>query len=147
MSLRDDIARHEGLRLVPYRDTTGYWTIGRGHKISDNRALTWEQACLSCGSPWSVEDAEQQLDADIAATRAELARHLPEAAGYPEAVQDILIEMAFQMGVAGLLKFRDLLGCCSRGDWAGARLAALDSLWARQTPQRAREIATKFLRA
>jgi GH24 family phage-related lysozyme (muramidase) len=33
MALREQLKREEGLRLKPYKDTLGHWTIGYGHKM------------------------------------------------------------------------------------------------------------------
>lgn len=145
MSLRDSIARHEGLRLMPYRDSLGYWTIGYGHLISRDARMTEQQAIDAVGAPWTRERAEWQLDYDLADRRQQLFHRLPGARVWPDAAKDALVEMAFQLGVDGVLRFRQMLACCDRRDWAGAWDAALDSLWARQTPERARDVANKFL--
>jgi len=50
--------------------------------------------------------------------------------------------MAFQLGVNGLLQFEDMLGALKHGLYKRAADAALNSLWAEQTPNRAREVAT-----
>lgn len=145
MSLRDDIKRHEGLRLVPYKCSEGYWTIGVGHCISDDKTITYEMACRLCDAPWTESQAETQLDKDISRTLRELDRYLPALRNWPQKWQDAVTEMAFQMGVAGVLKFRRMLGAIADGDGQGAHDAALDSLWAKQTPSRAAEVAAKFL--
>lgn len=145
MSLRDDIARHEGLRLVPYRDTLGYWTIGYGHCISPNPQLLASEAEKRVAPlPWTKDRAEQQLDLDIAHTKLELFKQAPWIEQWPPQVQEALIEMAFQMGVGGVLQFRTMLSRLAAEDYDGARQAALDSRWATQTPERAQEVVEKF---
>jgi len=49
--------------------------------------------------------------------------------------------MAYQMGVTGLAGFTNTLGMIARGDFAGAAGGMMNSLWARQTPNRARRHA------
>jgi lysozyme len=53
--------------------------------------------------------------------------------------------MAFQLGINGFLQFRMMRQALSRCDWLAARNEALDSLWARQTPNRARRVAEQIL--
>ena len=55
--------------------------------------------------------------------------------------QDILISMAYQMGVDELALFRGTLGSIAAGDFNAGANGMLDSLWARQTPDRARRHA------
>ena len=55
------------------------------------------------------------------------------------------MNMAYQMGVPGLLRFKKMLSALEAGDWKTAEKEALDSLWARQTPRRAREVASLLL--
>jgi lysozyme len=49
--------------------------------------------------------------------------------------------MAYQMGVSGVLKFADMLAALERGERAAAATHALQSIWATQTPKRAKRIA------
>ena len=147
MSLRDDIRRHEGLRLIPYRCTEGYWTIGIGHKISDDKTITYDVACRLSGAPWTESQSYDQCDRDIAAKQREVDRYLPSLCNWPPAWQEAAVEMAFQMGTEGLLGFKKLIRCANEGDGQGAHAAALDSKWAREdTPERAAEVAAKFLK-
>jgi GH24 family phage-related lysozyme (muramidase) len=41
----------------------------------------------------------------------------PECAGFPEPAQQIVAEMAFALGVGGLLAYKKMLGAMARGDW------------------------------
>lgn len=49
----------------------------------------------------------------------------------------ILISMAYQMGVGDLLKFEKLWDALDKGNFNRAYKDALNSVWARQTPERA----------
>ena len=53
--------------------------------------------------------------------------------------------MGYQMGVSGLMRFRRMWAAIRRFDWTEAHREALDSLWAKQTPKRAREVAALLL--
>jgi lysozyme len=58
---------------------------------------------------------------------------------------DACINMAFQLGINGFLQFRMMRQALNRCNWLEARNEALDSLWARQTPNRARRVAEQIL--
>jgi lysozyme len=132
------LAREEGLRLTVYDDATGkpllpgtllvgHPTIGIGRCL-DRRGIT-------------TAEAMALLDNDIAELRAQLAQALPWAAALSENRRMVLQAMAFQLGMAGLLAFRDMLAALRRGDHAAAADGMLASLWARQTPARAARMA------
>ncbi|ECX3247832.1 glycoside hydrolase family protein, partial [Salmonella enterica subsp. enterica serovar Kentucky] len=55
--------------------------------------------------------------------------------------RDILISMAYQMGVSGLAGFKNTLAMVAEGNYAGAANGMLSSLWAKQTPERAKRHA------
>lgn len=56
--------------------------------------------------------------------------------------QSIIISMAYQMGIKGVLGFGNMWSAIRKGDWDKAADEALDSRWARQTPARAHRHAT-----
>ena len=58
--------------------------------------------------------------ADVDRFSAQVAAALPKWDSYPACVQAALFDMAFNLGVAGLLKFHKLLAACDAADWATA---------------------------
>lgn len=64
----------------------------------------------------------------------------------PLAKQEALIEMSYQMGVNGVLKFKKMWLALKEFDYKTASQEALDSRWATQTPERAMRIANKMAR-
>jgi lysozyme len=52
--------------------------------------------------------------------------------------------MSFQLGIAGLLKFKSTLAFIEDGDFENASANMLKSLWAKQTPQRAKRLAEQM---
>ena len=91
MSIIDIIKEQEGCKLKPYTDTTGHITIGYGRNLSD------------CGI--SQDEAEQMLLNDVETIKLLLSKSLNWYASKPEYVRNALVSMAFNVGVAGLLKF------------------------------------------
>ena len=127
--LVDDLKRDEGLRLAAYRDTRGVWTIGYGH------------AGVVPGAVWTLDEAEARLTADIAGKAAELDERVPWWRGLDDVRQDVLCNMAFNLGVEGLLGFADALRRIRAGDYAMASAQMLLSAWAGQVGERARRLA------
>jgi|15BtaG_2_1085339.scaffolds.fasta_scaffold26907_3 lysozyme len=126
-----DLRRDEGWSELPYRDSRGFLTIGYGFLIDDRR-----------GSALPPEAGEIWLQ-DIARKRVrDLAKAWPQFADQEEEVQRALSNMAYQLGVRGLLGFKKMLLALERKDRVAAAQEALDSRWAkRQTPERAVRMA------
>jgi lysozyme len=118
---------HEGLRLKPYRCTAGKLTIGIGRNLED-RGITFEEAAYLLAN-------------DIAAEERELLRALPWVAKLDEVRQRVLLDMAFNMGVVGLLAFKRTLATIQAGDYQRAAAMMLDSRWAGQVGQRAERLS------
>ena len=120
MSLNDRLIAHEGIRYEPYRDSKGYWTVGVGHLISTNTAMTLKEAAVLVGAPWDREKCLAVLEQDKAHCVEQLSRSLPWFTGLAQNHQDVLVELAFNLGFGGLLGFHKMLGCFEKGDWEGA---------------------------
>ena len=125
--LKAQLLKHEGLRLKPYRDTVGKLTIGVGRNLDDKGI--------------SEGEAMRLLDGDIDETHAKLAAAFPLYADMSGPRQRALLDMAFNLGVAGLLKFKTTLGHIQAGNYAKAADAMLNSKWAAQVGQRAQTLA------
>ncbi|MCI3182132.1 lysozyme [Caulobacter sp. CCUG 60055] len=129
-----DLRRDEGLRLIAYPDPLSGgdpWTIGYGHTGPEVRK----------GLVWSLAQAEAALAQDAGVVEGALDRNLPWWREMTPARQDVLVNMGFNLGVPGLLKFRATLSQMRAGDYAAAAAGMLASLWARQVGPRARRLA------
>ena len=128
----------EGLSLRPYRDRDG-WAVGYGHRIG---ADEW-MARIASGRPAdiSLDEAERFFQQDVASARAWFGR-LFGAVVMNAARRDALTAMIYQLGPGGVARFRRMCDAISRADWENAAREALDSRWAKQTSERAREVAT-----
>lgn len=118
---------HEGERLNPYRCTAGKLTIGIGRNLED-RGITREESAYLLAN-------------DIAAEDRELLRALPWVATLDEVRQRVLLDMAFNMGIVGLLGFKRTLATIQAGDYQAAATMMLDSRWAKQVGQRAERLS------
>ena len=122
--LKNDLIADEGIRLKPYLCPAGKTTIGVGRNLDDVGITEAEAMTL--------------LDDDVARVTAQLAKALPWLQG--NNVQRAVGNMTFQMGLGALLKFKKMLAALQVKDYTTARREALNSAWARQTPQRAKRV-------
>lgn len=121
MSLVDRLIQHEAIKFLPYRDSKQYWTCGVGHLLTTDTSLTYEQVCDRYGPfPWTREKCLATLDTDIQHCVEQLTQALPWFPNLAQNHQDVLVELAFNMGFGGLLGFHKMLGCFEVGDWEGA---------------------------
>lgn len=135
----DQLKVDEGFRADPYKCTAGHLTIGYGTKL-----------------PITEGEAEMLLERRLADTRTALAQGLWNArampsidsghalltfAAMPHAVQEALLNMAYQLGVAGLLGFKKMLVHLGERRWAQASEEMLASKWHGQTPARCERAA------
>ena len=121
------LRKDEGLRLSPYQDTEGYWTIGYGHLIDRRRGgelPRWVEA----GFPITLQEAEEMLTEDAQKKSAELVpwSTLNSISALRKA---ILISMAFQLGTRGLLRFRRMFAALRVPDWPTVSKEMRDSWW------------------
>ena len=59
----------------------------------------------------------------------------------PEIIQDCVMNMSYQMGTSGVGKFKNMIKHFKAKNWKEASKEMLNSIWARQTPNRAKELA------
>ena len=117
----------EGLRLKPYRCTAGKLTIGVGRNLED-RGITESEALVLLGN-------------DIDDFWLKLTQALPWLVGAPGPVQEALLNMAFNLGISGLLTFKNTLELIRTGQYKPASSAMLASKWAGQVGDRAERLA------
>lgn len=130
---RDQLRRHEGEVLSAYQDHLGFWTIGVGRLIDKRK-----------GGGISKDESEYLLTNDINSRLADLESKLPWYNTLNDPRKAVLLNMSFQLGMAGLLNFRNTLNKIQDGDFGGAADNMLKSKWAEQTPKRAQEMANQM---
>ena len=149
--LIEQLKRHEGLgrvvgqRTYVYRCTAGARTVGYGHNLDALPLSMNEKVCSEWnGSSVTLKGALWLLDLDTARVCEQVVAHIPWAVKLDQVRRDVLFNMAFQMGIGGLKKFTFTLGLARAGQYALAAKAMLQSKWAKQTPDRARELAEQM---
>ena len=126
--IKEQLVRHEGLRLKPYRCTAGKLTIGIGRNLDD------------CGI--SQAEAYVMLINDIMNCEKQLQSKIPDIYnGLDEVRKSVLLNMCFNLGISGLLGFKNTLEFIKVGDWERAANNMLVSRWAKQVGRRAIELS------
>jgi len=125
-TLKDWIKQCEGFRSHPYLDTVGKVTIGFGRNIDDLGI--------------SMDEAEFMLDNDIARCKHQLETY-PWYVKQPPCVKDALVNMCFNVGITRLLGFHNMIKALMVYDYTTAAQEALNSKWASQVGQRAKDVA------
>ncbi len=120
----------EGYQGAAYPDSLGYLTIGYGRMIDFKK-----------GGGITKKEAAYLLDNDINSIYAKLIDALPWFQSLDDARQNVLLNMGFQLGVPGLLKFAKTLDYVKRGQYAKAAQEMLNSTWASQTEDRAKRLS------
>ena len=126
----DGLKRDEGFVAKPYKDSEGLLTIGYGTLIEDG--ITKEEAGLLLRH--RLENTMQELES-----------RKPRVRNLPAPLQSALAQMAYNLGVPRLLKFKMMWAALEQGDYALAADEALDSRWATQVGARANRI-TELIR-
>jgi lysozyme len=138
----------EGLRLQVYKDTLGIDTIGIGRNLEDRGITKEELADLDIPTIEHVykygiteADAVYLATNDVQIVEEELVRAHPCVDRLDSVRQLILIDMAFNMGVPRLCKFKKMWTAVHNEDYPTAAKEMLDSRWAKQVKGRATKLA------
>ena len=147
-NLIDKLVAHEGLRLEVYQDTLGINTIGIGRNL-DDRGITQEE--LDWMDYPTIEhvysDGINEADAvylaqnDVQIVEEELLRAHPCVEELDAVRQLVLVDMAFNMGVPRLCKFKKMWNAIHEKKFDIAAKEMLDSRWATQVKSRSTKLA------
>jgi len=125
--LLESIKHHEGFVEHVYDDSLGIPTIGYGFAIKD--LVLEEDLC------------DEILLRKLRILGRSVMGKFPFFDSLPSDCKDVLMEMCYQLGVTGVSKFKKALKAMEDGDWEKAADEMLDSKWAKQTPNRAKEMS------
>lgn len=122
---------HEGLRLKPYKCTAGKLTIGYGRNIEDVGI--------------SEKEADEMLLNDVLKVEDQIIRSLPVFQELSINRQNVLINLGFNLGINGLLKFKKMIEALEDGNFVLAASELMDSRYARQVGKRADELSSQMI--
>ena len=144
----EKLIAHEGLKLQVYQDTLGIDTIGIGRNLED-RGITQEELddldipTIEHVYEYGITEADAVYLAenDVQIVEEELVRAHPCVDSLDAVRQLIVIDMAFNMGVPRLCKFKNMWAAIHNEDYPTAAKEMLDSRWASQVKGRATKLA------
>ena len=144
----DKLIEHEGMVLTVYQDTLGIDTIGIGRNLKDRGISPEELAYMDIPNMAIVytegiseADARYLAMNDIKIVENELSQVHKCVDNLDAVRQLILMDMAFNMGVPRLCKFKKMWNAIHEGNFDAASLEMMDSRWARQVGSRARKLS------
>lgn len=135
--LKKQVIANEGMRKTAYKDTLNNWTIGVGHliKIPDEEYLIDKELTdievdqiFTTDLNQAIDDARKFIDADT----------------IPEEAFEVVIDMAFNLGLPRLMKFQNFQQALKEKDYKRASREMLDSVWAKQLPNRSKRLANQM---
>lgn len=131
----------EGVVYEIYEDHLGYPTFGVGHLVLESDPEHGQPV----GTPVSEERVRECFEKDLDTAISECVI-LYEGAweNFPGEVQEVLVNMLFNLGRPRLSKFKNFNSKLVEGDYAGAAPEGLDSLWARQVGARADRLMARL---
>lgn len=163
------LERFEGRTNYMYLDTVGVVTVGVGHALftpASAVALPWDDPSTVVAGFIAVLTAKRPMpaafykhftvprlpeaaidamrDKDVQKKLGEITRALPGWAAWPDAVREGIVDIGFNCGVGGLLKFPRMLAACRAGDWD---TAANESHRPQVSVARNDDVAALFMRA
>ena len=119
----------------------GYETVGVGHLLLS----TDEEFGKGVGHPITQTRSDELLyqDLNICLTECENAFH-NNWRDWPEEVKLIIANMAFNLGITRLQKFKKMFAALNAGDYKTASEEGLDSKWAKQVYNRAKRLMNRL---
>ena len=122
-----DIKKHEGFEPKVYKCTEGYYTIGYGFAIKD-LVLDEDIADLIL-----MKKLHKLLQRILIA--------FPWFKDVDDTAKGVIVNMCYQLGLSGFSKFKKTIYLLETEQYEDASVEMLDSLWAKQTPNRAKELS------
>lgn len=125
-NIYEQLIMHEGMKLEPYEDTVGKLTIGVGRNLED-KGIT-------------EEEAKELLKNDVLEITKKLERY-DWFYKLDRVRQKVIIDMAFNLGINGLLSFKNMIAAINKEDYEKASEEMINSKWATQVKTRADRLA------
>ena len=126
----EDIKKHEGFEPKVYKCTEGYDTIGYGFAIKD---LVMDKDVADLILMKKIHEMLQRILVAF-----------PWFKNIDDQAKSVVINMCYQLGLRGFSKFKKTIYLLETEQYEEASVEMLDSLWAKQTPNRAKELSDRI---
>ena len=127
MNLLNEIKKHEGFKSNVYQCTEGYDTIGYGFAIKD---LVLDEDIAELILMRKLDNLQLRITSKYGWFNSS-----------PQEVKDVVTNMCYQLGLTGFSKFKKTIYLLETEQYEEASIEMLDSLWAKQTPNRAKDLS------
>ena len=133
--LLESVKKHEGFKDHVYLDSLSKRTVGYGHLCVEDH---WED-----GKKYDKEYLEDILEKDLQGA-IDQAHDMCQGMEISDDAKSLICEMIFQLGGNGVSKFKNMWKALKENppNYEEASVQMLDSRWAKQTPNRAKEMAS-----
>tara|TARA_B100000795_G_scaffold200271_1_gene154064 strand:- start:435 stop:878 length:444 start_codon:yes stop_codon:yes gene_type:complete len=140
-ALREQLKVDEGVKYEIYKDHLGYPTFGIGHLVTESDPENGEPD----GTEISEDRVNEVFESDVATFISEAKILFPNLDDLPEVAQQVIVNMAFNMGRPRLSKFKNFIAGVNDNDWVRAAEEMMDSRWADQVGDRATRLRNRIL--
>jgi len=140
--LREQLMYDEGVVYEIYEDHLGYATFGIGHLVKETDP--------EYGQPVGTKVAYQRVmdcfrqDCDVAVRECAILYGEDYFEDFPGEVQEILVNMMFNLGRPRLGKFKKMMAALKKEDWKEAAVEGRDSRWHKQVTKRAERLMSRL---
>ena len=136
--MKDRVRLHEGVRTSMYLDTLGKATIGIGHLIKPHERERYAE-----GVEISMDEVEELFEMDLNRAAAGAESLIEECIGHdlPPHIEEVILEMVYQLGTQGVRNFKNMWKAMRVKDWKKASEEMKDSRWHKQTTKRCESLA------
>ena len=134
--LRLDLERDEGCVYEIYLDHLGYATYGIGHLVTEADPEHGQPVATKV----SKDRVMQVFNSDIESVIDDCNRSFNDFEALPEAVQLVVSNMMFSLGLPKFSRFKKMIRAMELGDWQSAADEMIDSKWYQQVTARARRL-------
>ena len=135
-NLKYRIKKNEGYSNKPYKDQLGFYTIGYGHLIKAEEKKYFKKK-------FKKQHFEDLFENDFNKSVKQF-KSIYEKKFYKQNEKELLIEMLFQLGPKGVMKFKKMLFYLKKKQKYLTCLEMMDSLWYKQTPKRVDDLIKHF---
>ena len=132
-ALREQLKVDEGVKYEIYKDHLGYPTFGIGHLITEDDP----EHNKTVGTEISEDRVNEVFESDVAKFVSEAKILFSDLDELPDVAQQVIVNMAFNMGRPRLSKFKNFIAGVNDRDWVRAAEEMMDSRWANQVGDRA----------
>ena len=140
-SVFEQLKIDEGVVNEIYKDHLGYPTFGVGHLVLESDPEFGQDV----GTPVSEERTKECFEKDLDTAISEcVALYGDDFTDWPGVVQEVLVNMMFNMGRTRLGKFNNFRKALEAQDWKQAGIEGRDSRWHKQVTNRAERLMERL---